>query len=154
MERSVDFIRGARLGISLGKLTLMISDNDCYEFLIYCPAESITEYKYEPEKTWRRGKFTRVGNDKYLFEYDIKFDNASESPAIKAGCKLFRDENRFNPDGSIRYWTREEYCIKGTVRWHDAPDRPQDTGWWEVYSERVDSATPPPNDAQNWRKIS
>ena len=140
--------QGQRQGIAMSKLTLKIPDNDCYTFLIYCSAAFIPEYEYVPNKTWERGKFTRVGNNKYLFEGDIRL-NDGESPASR--CKLFRDENANNPDGTPRSWVREEFCIKDTLRYYSDGD-PGRTGWYRVISDRVDSATPPPNDTMNWSK--
>jgi len=143
------FKRGERIGISMSKLRLMIPDNDCYEFLIYCPAQLIPEYEYVPNKNWLRGKFTRVGNDKFLLTGDGRIN---ESPVTSSLCKLFRDENSHNPDGLPRHWVREEFCIKDTERYYDDGD-PGRTGWYKVISERVDSSTPPPNDYQNWEKL-
>jgi len=72
-------------------------------------------------------------------------------PPTNPLCKLFRDSGRYDPDGTPRNWVREEYCLKGFERYYDGGD-PQRTDWYAVKSGRVDSATPPPNDAQNWQK--
>jgi len=143
------FERGARIGVAMGKLRLQIPDNDCYEFLIYCPAQLIPEFVPDPQKDWLRGKFTRVGNDKYLLTGDGRIN---DTPATSSLCKLFRDENRLNPDGTPREWVREEFCIAGTERYYDDGD-PERTGWYVVISDRVDSATPPSGDTMNWQKV-
>ena len=140
--------RASRIGPAMKKLRLMPATPN-YEFLATIPARFVPKYAYRSEN-WERGEFFRVGNDKYLVQNDGRID-AGEPPPVNPLCKLFRDESGYGPDGSMRLWVREEFCVKGTERYYDGGD-PQRTGWYIVISDRVDSATPPPNDAQNWEK--
>jgi len=64
----------------------------------------------------------------------------------------FRDARGYDNDGTPRKWVPKEYCLNGFPRYCDGGD-PQRTGWYIVISDRVDSATPPPNDAQNWKRL-
>jgi hypothetical protein len=121
-----------------------------YNALIKFPYSWFQKIKPLNER-YERGEVLQDNGYKYLAEND----NISVDPGrpLEEQFKLFRDPNAYDEDGTPRLYVPKEYCLKGFPRWYESESRPEDTGWWEVYSDRVDSAIPPPSDGQNWRFI-
>jgi len=113
------------------------------------------EYVDDPEAQRERGEVIAFGFWLLLMQNDgriqeqIRIEDNQLRPSI---LKMFRGIESHDPDGTPHHWIREEYCRQGMQRyWQDSD--PNRTGWYEVKSMRVDSATPPPNDEQNWKKV-
>ena len=142
------FDRAARLGPAMRKLRLTPSTPN-YEFLFICPAKFTPKYK-ERSDNWAVGEFFRANDDCKLLVTSVGRINGD--PMNSNICKLFRDEGRYDSDGTRRIWIREEFCLRGTERWHEDSNTER-TGWYIVDVDRVDDSTPPPN-SQSWRKSS
>ena len=98
------------------------------------------EYVPDPNREYVQGEAFRVGYNKYVTH---NWGKISGDPSASSLCKLVRDVNSHDPDGAPRIWIKEEYCIKGTKRYHI--DK-----WYIVKTPVADSATPPPNDTAAW----
>ena len=114
------------------------------EALVRAPFMFFPEYVPDSNREYNRGEVVREGGNKWLFENWGKLDPSiplEQQPLLK----LFRDSRQYD-------YFPGEYCLKDFPRYFHDPD-PQRDGLYVVISERVDSKTPPPNDAQNWQKL-
>ena len=138
-------------GRSVGEAFQYINWFESMEALVRLPFSMFAEYVPDGNRDYERGEVVRSGCNKWLLQGNGRLD-PNKALDAQSLLKLLRDSNSHDPDGTPRNWHREEYCLKGFQRYYDDGD-PGRTGWYEVISERVDSATNPNNDMQNWRKV-
>jgi len=130
------------LGDIISTLDFSLSEK-MFTVLVKLPATLFPEYVPDPNKRYDKGEVVRTSDtDKYMAQNQT---TTSVHPSENPGFKLFRDSGRYP-------WVREEFCLRGFERYYDDGD-PGRTGWYRVITTSVDSATPPPNDYQNWEKI-
>jgi len=127
---------------------------DNFEQLLRLPAKVFAEYVPDPDRQYEQYKVIKLDSWKLYFQNNgkiqeqIRIEDNRIKPSI---LKIFRSVDDHDPDGTPRNWIGEEFCIQDMRRfWQDGD--PNRTGWYRVKSARVDSATPPPNDGQNWVK--
>ena len=138
----IDDIRaiGYAIGDGLKYIDFWTAKNQ--EALVRLPYIVFAEYVPDPQREYERGEVVRMGCNKYLLQNFGKIDPANPPPTNSL-CKLFRDKNSHDPDGTDREWVKEEYCLKGFERKYNGI-------WYVVIADRVDSGTPPINDAASW----
>ena len=127
--------RGYRTSKAVALLRFMPGGED-YEALVYLPYLCFAEYELSNEQI-QRGKVRRVGRVKWCAQGDLNLDR---EPSVQNGWKPFRDELEYD-------WEREEYVLAGSIRGY-----PTLTDKKYRAKNNVDSATPPPNDEQNWEE--
>ena len=108
------------------------------EALARAPYMFFPSYVPDALREYNRGEAFRIGHEKYLLQNWGKLD-PNIPLSEQSLCKLFRDSGRYP-------WVREEYCLKGYERLYNGV-------WYRVIAERVDDATPPPNNAQAWEAV-
>ena len=138
----IDDIRavGYSIGDGLKYIDFWAAKN--YEALVRLPYIVFAEYVPDGQREYERGEVIRVGCNKYLLQNWGKIDPAIPPP-INPLCKLFRDKSAYDPDGTPREWVKEEYCLRDFERLYNGL-------WYIVIADRVDSGTPPSNDAASW----
>ena len=125
-------------GHQIGEALTYVNFYWSMDALVRLPAMLFQEYAPDGNRQYERGQVVRQGSYKYLLQGDGKLDPGRPLSELSL-LKLFRDSNRYE-------WVREEYCIRGF-------ERSYNDIWYRVKVDRVDSATPPPNDNQSWEVI-
>jgi len=128
----------------------------CEQLLVLASKPGIFfEYTYDPDRQYEQGEvreydgWTLLLQNTGRIQEPIRIEDNQLRPSI---LKLFRGIESHDLDGTPRHWVREEFCVHGMERyWSDSDSNRE--GWYVVVSPRVDSATPPPNDNQNWAKV-
>jgi len=126
--KDIDFSVSERNAISLVNMPYIVFD----------------EYVPDGNREYQRGEVIRIDKEKYLLQNWGKID-PSDPPRIEDNqvrpslVKLFRD-------GGLYDWVREEFCLEGFPRRYDGIV-------YRLKSNVCDSATPPPNDPQNWEEV-
>lgn len=139
-------------GKSIGEALTKVNWYWSMDALVLLPALLFAEYVPDSNRMYSRGEVIRTGSNKWLLQGDGRID-PNNPPATNSLCKLFRDDGRYDPDGTPRNWWREEYCVRDFERYYEDPNQPKNTGWYRVIVDRVDDATPPPNEPQSWEKV-
>ena len=136
---------GKQIGEALSLIDFSVSQRN-HIALVKLPAMLFAEYVPDGNREYQRGEVVRVGHAKYLMQNFGKIDPNNPPPTNNL-CKLFRDSASHDADGTPREWVREEFCLQCFQRLYNG-------AWYEVTSAMVDSATPPPNDGQNWKAVA
>ena len=108
------------------------------------------EWAPNPDRQWQRGEVARMGWNKWLSIADNVRIPQGQTPETHSSFLLHRSTASFNPDGTKCGWVREEFVLRGTWRWFDNPQRPQETGWYELLAEVFDGAQTPPQIPNIW----
>ena len=108
------------------------------EALVRAPFMFFSVYVPDARREYNRGEVVRIDHEKYLLQNWGKLD-PNIPLSEQSLCKLFRDSGRYS-------WVREEYCLKGYERLYNGV-------WYCVIADRVDDATPPPNNTQAWERL-
>ena len=142
---------GYTFGGIFKKHLFSISTNN-FTTLVRLPAVFLEQYVQDDSRDYNeyeQGEVTCIGKNKFLIQNFGRIQH-DDPPRIENGevlprlCKLFRDKNSHDPDGTPREWVREEFCLKGFERMHNDV-------WYVVDADSVDDSTPPPN-SQYWRE--
>jgi len=142
---SAAYDKGKAITEAIGYLKFLPSTNN-YIALVTFPYLLFEEYVPDGNRMYERGQVVRVDKEKYLLQGDGRID-IDRPPPINSLCKLFRDGGEYD-------WVREEFCLKGFVRYWENPERPQDTGWYKVIADNAgDNNTPPPGVPTAWEKL-
>jgi len=125
---------GKAITSGISKLRFLPGGDD-YDALIDFPYQYFMAYEPSDDMILR-GKVRRVGREKWCAQSDLRLTNP---PSVDVGWKLFRDSGEYD-------YMREEYCLKGFPRRYNGK-------LYVVIADRVDDATPPPNNPQSWQEM-
>lgn len=144
---------GKQIGEAINLIDFSLSENN-FTALAKLPYILFAEYIPDPDKMYYRGEVIRVKDNKYLIQNQGRIEN-DRPPHINSLCKLFRDSKRYDFDGNVRFWVREEWCLFGYERYYENPDRPQDNGWYRVKTNHAEgNNTQPPGMPNIWERCA
>ena len=155
LERKKQLMLGARIDSVDEELNTIINMADYT--LSEDTRRQLLGFSYTRFPEWDGNTSTQRVKGKVVVTEEIKWlinNNGviDPNPLLSGLTTPFRSTNEFDEDGTKRYWMEKEFCITGMHLWFSNEKRYVVKPRGDGGSLATDSATPPPNNTNEWEE--